>query len=485
MSQPEHADVLVVGAGLSGISLVHHLRARCPDKRIIVLEARRTLGGTWDLFRYPGIRSDSDMYTFGFRFRPWTGNKSLADGPSILAYLKAAAEADGFEQLVRFRHRVVKAEWSSDMARWTVHATRSDTGETATFAAGFLHHCSGYYRYDEGYTPEFPGRDRFRGPVVHPQHWPQDLDVTGKRVVVIGSGATAITLVPALAQRGVAHVTMLQRSPTYVMSLPGEDETAKVLRQWLPDTVAFGVARWKNILRMLVLYQASRQRPAAVRAWLRSQLVKQLPSGYPVDVHFKPRYNPWDQRLCAVPDGDLFAAIRQGTASVVTDTIDTFTERGILLDSGEALEADIIVTATGFTLQVMGGAEVVVDGVVVRFGDRMTYKGMMISNVPNSAFTAGYTNASWTLKADLVSEYVCRLLQHMDRHGHRICVPHASDDLARMPLMDFDAGYVKRAEDALPHQGPAFPWRLRMNYLGDLLSLRHGRVDDGVMQFRS
>lgn len=479
----EPLDVLIVGAGLSGIGLAHHLQARCPDKSFLLLEARERLGGTWDLFRYPGIRSDSDMYTFGYRFRPWRGDKSLADGPSILAYLQETAADGDLKRRIHFQQRVTRAEWSRAERLWTVTAEHAATGETTTYRARFLHNCGGYYRYDAGYTPDFPGRERFRGRIVHPQHWPEDLDYTGLRVVVIGSGATAITLVPALAQRGAAHVTMLQRSPTYILSMPAEDAVAKRLRDLLPEETAYRIARWKNILRAMYLYQASKRRPDAVRAWLRQQLLDQLPPDYPVDVHFKPRYDPWDQRLCAVPDGDLFAAIRDGTVSVVTDTIDTFTERGIRLDSGEELEADLIVTATGFTLQAMGGAELVVDGEPVDLADRVTYKGMMISGVPNSAFTVGYTNASWTLKADLVSTYVCRLLKHMDAHGYRVCTPHAEDGLERTPLMDFSAGYVKRAEHELPKQGPSWPWRLRMNYLGDLASLRYGRVDDGVMRF--
>lgn len=484
---PQHVDVLIIGAGLSGIGAAWHLQQRCPSKTFALLEARDAIGGTWDLFRYPGIRSDSDMYTFGYRFRPWIGRRALADGPSILAYVRDTAREAGIDEKIRFGHRVHRAEWSSATCRWTVHATHTEaeTGDAAeaVFTAGFVLNCSGYYRYDAGYTPDFAGMDRFGGRIVHPQHWPEDLDHDGQRVVVIGSGATAVTLVPAMAETA-QHVTMLQRSPTYVASVPAEDAIAIGLRRVLPESTAYAVTRWKNILRSIYIYEISQRRPEMVKAYLRNELIKQLPAGYPVDVHFKPRYDPWDQRLCAVPDGDLFTAIREGRASVVTDTIETFTERGLRLTSGEELDADIIVTATGFELQMMGGAELVVDGEPVRLARHMTYKGMMLSEVPNAAFTVGYTNSSWTLKADLVSEYVCRLLNHMDAHGYDVLVPRDADPtVQRTPLLDFGAGYVKRALDRLPGQGSKFPWRLRMNYLADVVSLRFGRLEDGVMEF--
>ncbi|MEM9865042.1 MAG: NAD(P)/FAD-dependent oxidoreductase, partial [Myxococcota bacterium] len=387
----EHIDVLIVGAGLSGIGAAHHIQERCPSKSMMLLEARGTMGGTWDLFRYPGIRSDSDMYTFGYRFKPWLGNKALADGPSILRYIQETAQESGIDKRIRYHHRVVRAEWSTADARWTVHAERE--GEPVVFTADFLYNCSGYYRYDKGYTPDFPGMDSFEGTIVHPQLWPEDLDYRDKRVVVIGSGATAVTLIPSMAS-DTAHITMLQRSPTYIATVPPEDAIAMKLRELLPEKAAYMVTRWKNILHAIFVYQMSQRQPERVKAFLRDELIKQLPDDYPVDVHFKPRYNPWDQRLCAVPGGDLFQAISAGDASVVTDTINRFTPKGILLDSGDELEADIIVTATGFTLQMMGGAVFFVDGEPVEFAKCMTYMGMMLSEVPTFAFTIGYTISS-------------------------------------------------------------------------------------------
>jgi monooxygenase len=482
-STPEHVDVLIVGAGLSGIGAAHHLRERCPNKSIVLLEAREAIGGTWDLFRYPGIRSDSDMYTFGYRFRPWTGDKTLADGPSILQYIRDTAAEAGIDRLIRFGHRVVRGEWSSKTERWTIHAEASDSDQPVVLTASFVFNCSGYYRFDRGYTPDFPHLDDFAGTIVHPQHWPEDLDYAGKKVVVIGSGATAVTLVPAMAKTA-GHVVMLQRSPTYVASLPATDAVAITLRNWLPETLAYRLTRWKNVARSIYIYEMSQRWPEKVKDYLRSELMAQLPDGYPVDVHFKPRYDPWDQRLCAVPDGDLFAAIREDRASVVTDTIEGFTKRGILLASGKELEADIIVTATGFTLQMLGGATLFVDGEQVVFSEHMAYKGMMLSDVPNSAFTIGYTNSSWTLKADLVSEYVCRLLNYMDTEGYTVLVPLGDPAMKGQPLLDFGAGYVRRSIEQLPQQGETWPWRLRMNYAADVLSLRFGPVDDGTMAFQ-
>lgn len=483
----EHLDVLIIGAGLSGIGAAHHLRKHHPGRSIALFEAREELGGTWSLFRYPGVRSDSDMHTLGFGFRPWKDAKAIADGPSILRYLHETAREYGIDRLIRYRHRVLSVAWSSPDARWTVRYERTDpaTGETrtATLTCGFLVGCTGYYRYDQGYSPAFVDSERFRGTIVHPQEWPDDLDYAGKRVVVIGSGATAVTLVPAMAS-DAAHVTMLQRSPTYVTSLPSVDPLAERIRRLLPDRLAFPVVRWKNILTQIAIYQFSRRQPERMKAFLRRFLERQLPDGFDIDRHFTPAYDPWDQRLCLVPDGDLFRALRKGTASVVTDTIERFTEDGIQLASGEHLPADVIVTATGLNLLMIGGIELTVDGAPVDVSSRMAYKGMMLEGVPNFAFAIGYTNASWTLKADLTGEYVARLLRTMDEKGTPQCTPVNRDpDVHHAPLLDFDAGYVQRAVDSLPRAGSKAPWRVRMNYAYDVVALRFGRIDDGTMTF--
>ncbi|MGH2688583.1 MAG: flavin-containing monooxygenase [Actinomycetota bacterium] len=478
----EHVDVLIVGAGLSGIGAACHLREECPDKTFTILESRGSIGGTWDLFRYPGIRSDSDMFTLGYSFRPWTDPKAIAGGEAIRSYIRDTAEEYGIGPHIRFHHRVAAGSWSGDDARWTVRAVRTDTGEEVGLTCSFLFVCSGYYRYDEGYTPELPGRDRFRGLVVHPQHWPEDLDYAGKRVVVIGSGATAVTLVPAMAGEA-GHVTMLQRSPSYILSLPSEDRLADGLRRRLPAQAAHTVVRWKNVLLGMLTFGLSRRAPRLAKALLRKGVEAQLPAGYDVATDFTPRYNPWDQRLCLVPDGDLFRAIRSGQASIVTDRIETFTEDGIALASGRHLEADIVVTATGLNLLALGGMELGVDGRVVDLGRTVAYKGMMLSGVPNLAMTLGYTNASWTLKADLVSSYVCRLLRHMDRHGYAACAPVAPDAAELHPIIDLRSGYVLRSLDKLPKQGPAAPWRLYQNYPRDLMLLRHGRLEDEGVRF--
>jgi len=473
--------VLIVGAGLSGIGAAHHIQEAFPRKSYAILEGRDRLGGTWDLFRYPGIRSDSDMHTLGYRFKPWTAAESIADGPSILEYVRQTAREGGIDRRIRFGHRVVRAEWSSEEARWRVSAERD--GETVELTCGYLWVCSGYYRYDEGFTPEFEGRERFRGAVVHPQHWPEDLDYAGKRVVVIGSGATAVTLVPAMAE-AAAQVTMLQRSPTYIASLPAEDPVANGLRRFLPDRVVYPLVRWKNVAIQSLFYQLSRRRPRLVKRLIRKGVRDSLPAGYDVDKHFKPKYDPWDQRMCLVPNGDLFKAIRQGRAEVVTDTIRCFTETGIELDSGERLEADVIVTATGLNLLFLGGMEMVVDGEPVEISEKMAYKGMMLSGVPNCAFTVGYTNASWTLKADLVSEYVCRLLAYMDERGFVKSVPEVNDpSVEELPLIDLNSGYVTRSLEEFPKQGSVEPWKLRQNYVFDIRTIRRGPIDDGAMRF--
>ena len=476
----EHVDVLIVGAGLSGIGAACRLRTDHPGRSIAILEAREASGGTWDLFRYPGIRSDSDMFTFGFRWRPWAGERALADGASILDYLRTVASEYGVDRLIRYRHRVVAASWDSATARWTVEVDRD--GEAVTLTAGFLWGCSGYYDYDRGFSPDFPGLEDFGGTVVHPQHWPEDLDYAGKRVVVIGSGATAVTLVPAMAERGAEHVTMLQRSPTYVLSLPGDDPLAKRLRR-LPTKVSYPVVRWKAILVATLFFQASRRWPDKVRGLIRKQTQAQLPAGVDVDTHFRPAYNPWDQRLCFVPDGDLFKAMRHGQASVVTDHIESFTESGIALRSGEHLDADVVVTATGLTLKAMGGVELTVDGVPVKMHETLTYRALMLSDVPNFAFTIGYTNASWTLKADLVADFVCRLLTHMDESGVRQVVAPRDPSVGEERLIDFSSGYILRALDELPRQGDREPWKLRQNYLRDVRAINHQPVADGVLQF--
>ena len=479
----ETTDVLIVGAGLSGVGAACQLRQECPGKSVIVLEARDTIGGTWDLFRYPGIRSDSDMFTLGYRFRPWTDPKAIADGPSILRYIHHTAKAFDVDRLIRLNHRVVSANWDSDKACWTVEVHRTDTDELATINCSFLYVCTGYYRYDEGFSPKFPGvehYERLHGPVIHPQHWPEDLDYRDKRVVVIGSGATAVTLVPTLAE-SAAHVTMLQRSPTYVASRPASDAIADRLRARLPQKLAYAIVRWKNALQAIAIFNLSRRRPELMKSMLRKAAVKQLPEGYDVDTHFAPSYNPWDQRMCLIPDGDLFTAIRDGRASVVTDRIDTFTESGIRLQSGAELEADIVVSATGLNLLAIGGMQLEVDGRAVELSKTVSYKGMMLSGVPNFAWTIGYTNASWTLKADLVAEYVCRLLKHMDVNGYPAVTPDAASANAANPFLDLASGYVKRSLAELPKQGDQAPWRLHQNYVKDVRLLRRGPIDDGVV----
>ena len=486
----EHVDVVVVGAGLSGIGAAAHLTRSLPGTRYLVLESRPRLGGTWDLFRYPGVRSDSDMYTLGYEFKPWLGEKSLADGPSILEYVAETAREYGVEENIRYGHRVVAADWDSAAARWTVEVDVTDP-EAADgspvrrrLTTSFLWACSGYYDYEQGYLPELPGLEEFAGEVVHPQHWPAELDHTGKRVLVLGSGATAVTLVPALATSGAAHVTMLQRSPTYVLPLPGVDPVGAKLRRLLSPERSYRVIRWKNIRQAAALYNASRRWPNAVRKFIRGANAKSLPEDYPVDVHFRPRYDPWDQRLCIVPDGDLFRAIRSGQADVVTDEVERFDADGVRLRSGERVDADVVVTATGLNLLAFGGAALSVDGAEVKLTETMAYRAMMLSGVPNFAFTIGYTNASWTLKADLVAEYVCRLLTHMRERGLRSVVPVRDASVGEEPFMDFRAGYVLRALDRLPTQGDREPWKLRQSYVHDVKSLRHGEVDDGVLEFR-
>ena len=411
------------------------------------------------------------------------GRRAIADGPSILEYIRKTAREDDIERKIRFNHRVLRAEWSTAESRWTVEAARTDTEETVRLTCGFLYMCTGYYRYDQGYAPEFEGADRFTGEIVHPQHWPEDLDYDGKRVVVIGSGATAVTLIPAMADRA-EHITMLQRSPSYVLSIPGRDPLAIFLRRVLPARIAHPIMRWRNAAIALLIFTLSRRAPRLMKGLLRKGIEAQLPEGYDVDPHFKPRYQPWDQRLCIVPDGDLFQTISRGDASVVTDRIETFTENGLRLASGAELDADLVITATGLNLLMLGGTEIAVDGRAIDLSEVMTYKGMMFTGIPNLALAVGYTNASWTLKADLVSEYVCRLLNHMEEHGYRQCMPHHPDPAsAGEPLLDLASGYVLRSIDSLPKQGAAPPWRLHQNYARDVLLMRFGKLEDGAMQF--
>jgi len=483
----EDIDVIIVGAGLSGIGAACHLQRHSPQERFVILEGRAQLGGTWDLFRYPGVRSDSDMFTLGYGFRPWKEAKAIADGPSILRYLQDTAREHGLLPHMRFGHRVVRAEWRSADARWTVEVARSgDDGrsETFTMQCRFLLMCSGYYRYESGHQPRWAGMDDYRGRFIHPQHWPQDLDWAGQRVLVIGSGATAVTLVPAMAERA-AQVTMLQRSPTWMATRPSRDALADLLRRALPARWAHGLVRWKQVLLGLYFYQVCRRHPQRAARWLHKQLRlamgdEQYARWAP---HLSPRYAPWDQRLCLVPDADLFKALRAGRADIVTGEIERFTDSGVMLSDGRRLDADIVVSATGLVLQQFGGAQLSVDGVPVCAAEHLSYKGAMLSGVPNFANTFGYTNASWTLKSDLVAAYVCRVLNHLRRHRLAWCAPPHDAAQPSMPLIDFSSGYIQRAQGELPRQGTVPPWRLHQNYPRDTWLLRFGRVDDGVLQF--
>ena len=473
-----HFDVIIVGAGLSGIGAAHHLQERCPDRTYAILESRRAMGGTWDLFRYPGIRSDSDMHTLGYNFRPWTQAKSIADGPSIRAYIEDTAREGGIDRHIRYAHHVRGADWSSEDATWRL-AVDTEAGRS-TITCNFLMMCSGYYDYARGHAPEFAGSSDFAGRIVHPQFWPEDLDYAGKKVVVIGSGATAVTLVPEMAKIA-ASVTMLQRSPTYVVSRPAQDKIANWLRAKLPAKAAYGITRWKNVLMGMVFYRMTRKKPEKVKNKLLDMVREHLGPDYDVATHFTPRYNPWDQRLCLVPDADLFATIRARRAEVVTDTIARFTPAGVALASGRELPADVVVTATGLKVQMLSGAAITVDGKAVRIADTLQYKGMKFSDVPNMTFTFGYTNASWTLKADLVAMYGCRLLNTMRKRGLRQATPRiGARGMEAEPFLDFSSGYIQRAIDALPRQGVKKPWRLNQNYALDILALKFGSIDDSM-----
>ena len=482
----EHFDVMIMGAGLSGIGAAHHLQKLCPNKSYVIIEQRERIGGTWDLFRYPGIRSDSDMLTMGYSFRPWTHPKAISPGDDIRDYITAAARDAGIDGHIRFRHRIQRAAWSSQEAQWTIDAVRSfpdGREEPVALTCNFLFSCAGYYRYSAGYTPEFPDIGRFQGRVVHPQAWPEDLDYAGKRVVVIGSGATAVTLLPAMAKTA-GHVTMLQRSPTYIVSMPEQDKIANWLRGVLPAMWAYRLSRWKNVAFMIYIYQLARRRPNFVKTGLLNKVREALGPEYDVATHFTPRYKPWEQRLCLVPDADLFQAIKAGRASVVTDLIETFTEKGIRLKSGRELEADIVVTATGLVMQAFGGAELWVDGHSVDLGKTLAYKGVMVSGVPNLASVFGYTNASWTLKADLICAYVCRLLNFMDRKGMRQVTPTNRGETAAAPFVEnFMPGYIERALASWPKQGSKRPWRVYQNYIRDTISLKWSPVGNRALEF--
>jgi monooxygenase len=479
----DHLDILIVGAGLSGIGAACHLKKNCPDKTFAILEGRKALGGTWDLFRYPGIRSDSDMYTLGFSFKPWEHAKAIADGPSILAYLQETARENGIEKSIRYQHQVKAAAWDSKSARWTLIIATGDDQAQVQMSCNFLFMCSGYYAYAQGYTPEFPGIEQFAGRVVHPQKWTPDVDYAGKKVVVIGSGATAVTLVPELAKQA-AQVTMLQRSPTYVVARPSEDEWANRLRKWLPSKLAYALTRWKRVLLGMYVFRLCRTDPAKMKRLLLGGVRMALGPNYDIKTHFTPSYNPWDQRLCLVPDGDFFQSIKSGRAQVVTEHIDRFNAKGVVLKSGQQLDADLIVTATGLNLQVLGGLQLTVDGVVQDMSKTMSYKGLMFSGIPNLASSSGYTNASWTLKCDLTCEYVCRFINYLDQKGLAYGVPRNTDaSVEERPWVDFSSGYFARAMHLFPKQGSKLPWRIHQNYPKDILLLRYGKVDDGVLQF--
>jgi cation diffusion facilitator CzcD-associated flavoprotein CzcO len=477
MSSIEHFDVLIVGAGISGIDAAYRLQTERPGTSFCILEARDAIGGTWDLFRYPGVRSDSDMHTLGFPFRPWRSERSIVDGPSIRDYVRETAAAFGIDRKIRFGSRVTNASWSLADARWTVAV-----GD-GRLTCGFLYMCSGYYDYAKGYMPEFPGVERFAGRLVHPQQWPEDLDYAGKRVVVIGSGATAVTLIPALAQTA-AHVTMLQRSPSYIVARPAIDRLAGWAHRRLPPRLADGLLRWLDVLVGSAGYLVARRFPAMMRRGLLAAVRRHLGPDYDVEADFQPPYDPWDQRVCLSPDGDLFVAIAEGRVSMVTGRIEAFTETGTRLESGREIAADIVVAATGLVVKMMGGVEIAVDGVRADLAGKTIYKGMMFSDVPNLAFAFGYINASWTLKCDLTARAVCRLLSHMEQHGYTSCTPRQRDStVTQQPMLNFTSGYVRRAVGVLPHQGSKAPWRVHQNYLLDMLVMRFGRVEDGVLEF--
>jgi monooxygenase len=479
----EHFDVLIIGAGLSGIGAACHLQKKCPGKNFSMLEARDCIGGTWDLFRYPGVRSDSDMFTLGYSFRPWTGTKSIADGASILQYIRDTAREHGVDRKIQFEHRVTRVSWCSEHARWNVQAERGTSKEPVTLSCNFLIMCSGYYSYAAGYSPDFAGIGRFKGQIVQPQHWNDDVAYAGKRVVVIGSGATAVTLAPELAKSS-SSVTLLQRSPTYIAAWPDEDRIANALRRWLPVRAAYAIARWKNVATGMYFYRICRRNPDRARAMILEGVRSTLGPDYDAHTHFTPRYDPWSQRLCLAPNDNFYQSIRDGRITMVTDEIERFVENGIKLRSGGQLDAEVVVAATGLSLQLMGGAEIEVDDRPVDMPCHLSYMGVLLSDVPNLASVFGYTNASWTLKADLISGYVCRLLNFMDAHGYSRCIPRNSDPaMKRLPAVDFSSGYFQRAMDKLPKQGARKPWRINQDYFQDLWDLRFAPIDDSDLEF--
>ena len=476
----DHVDVLIVGAGISGIDAAYRLKTLCKDRSFLILEARDRIGGTWDLFRYPGVRSDSDIFTLGFPFRPWPSDKSIVEGAAIRDYVEDTAREFGIFEQIRFGHRVVRALWSSADARWTVEAEQG--GATRRLTCSFLFACTGYYDYDAGYRPEWDGERTFGGPIIHPQFWPDNLDLSGKSVAVIGSGATAVTLVPSLAETA-AHVTMVQRTPSYIVARPANDSIARFLQRWLPKAAAHTAIRWKNVLLTIFMYSRARKRPERASEWIKAMVRKELPDGYPVDRDFSPPYKPWDQRLCLVPDGDLFAAIRSGKVSIATGSIERITSGGLRLETGENIAADVIVTATGLVVKLLGGMELEVDGGAVIPADRLIYKGMMLSNVPNFFLSFGYTNASWTLRSDVTARAAAGILNHMKRRGYGICTPREPAGVDRQPVITFNSGYVQRALPFLPKQGSRRPWVVPQNYIKDRLAMRFTPIE-ADMEFR-
>lgn len=479
-----HKDILILGAGLSGIGTACHIKKNCPDKDFLILEGRDSMGGTWDLFKYPGIRSDSDMFTLGYDFKPWTDPKVIADGPSILSYIKETAEEYNVKSKIEFNTKVLKADWSSKESKWTITCKNSKTNETIVFTSNYLISCLGYYNYEQGYLPEFKDRDQFKGHFFHPQLWPENFDYTNKKVIIIGSGATAVTLAPAMTDKA-EKVTMLQRSPTYVFSLKNKSIYPKFLKKILPEKWYYTLNRATHISIGILQYQLSRKKPEMMKDFFIKKVAKQLPKDFDVAKHFTPKYNPWDERLCAVPEGDLFKAIRKGKMDIVTDHIDRFTEKGILLKSGKELEADTIISATGLDLKMFGGVKLTLDGVAPDISEAIIYKGMMIKDLPNFAFVVGYTNASWTLKADLVAKYFCKLINKADEKGKKVFIPQSEKEIEKAPLMDFQSGYIQRGIEAgiLPHQGTEAPWNLKQNYIYDALNFNYSKLEDGNMKF--